>query len=96
MKGLLKVIYNIIRGIVRAVLFLLLLLVQRIIYVVTFEPGTKREITVRKARRIRALSKLKFVFLNALPEPVHKFLGTGNYRNYLNKHIGNGLQLRYE
>lgn len=95
MSGILKVIYNIIRGVTRLCLFFIVMMCQGVIYFVTFEPGTKDRLTVRKAKRIRLLSKLKVWFLNVLPEPVSKFIGVEDYKIYLNQHLKNGLQLRY-
>ena len=94
MKKIGKVIYNIIRFIVRSVLWTLLVLFRMILKYLTIEPGKNKEITPRKARRIRFLSKVKYRFLNTLPDSANKFIGTENYKNYLNKHLENGLQLR--
>lgn len=93
MSGILKVIHNIIRGFVRLALLIVLTTAQALIYLVTFEPGKKKELTVRKAKRIRFLTKLKMRFLNGLPEPVAKYIGVENYKNYLNSHLNHGLQL---
>ncbi len=96
MRGVFKVIYNIIRGLVRLVFNVCVIISCLIIRVVTFEPGSKETITVRKAKRIRALSKFKMFALNSLPDPVNRFLGLYDYKNYLNEHLRDGLQLRYE
>lgn len=96
MRGVFKVIYNIIRGLVRFAFRICVALTCILIKVVTFEPGSKEEITVRKAKRIRALSRFKMFALNSLPDPVNRFLGLYNYKNYLNEHLRDGLQLRYE
>ncbi len=95
MSGIPKVIYNIVRGVTRLCLLFILMICQAVIYLVTFEPGTKDRLTVRKAKRIRLLSRLKVWFLNVLPEPVSKFIGVEDYKIYLNQHLKNGLQLRY-
>ena len=94
--GLLRVIHNIIRGFVRLPFYLLVFLVQAIIYIITFEPGTKKVLTVRKARRIRLLTKWKMKFLNSLPLPVSIYLGVEPYKIYLNSHLSHGMQLRDE
>ena len=94
MSGILKVIHNIIRGFVRLALLIVLTTAQTLIYLVTYEPRKKKELTVRKARRIRFLTKLKMRLLNGLPEPVAKYIGVENYKNYLNSHLNHGLQLR--
>lgn len=96
LKGLLRVIHNIIRGFVRLPFYLLVFFLQGIIYLITFEPGTKKTLTVRKARRIRFLTKLKMRFLNSLPVPIAKYLGIEAYKIYLNSHLSHGLQLRDE
>lgn len=96
MKGVLKVIYNIVRGLIRFACFMVLLFFQGTIKLVTYEPGKNKTITVRKAKRIRALSRLKLFVLNAMPSAVNDFLGTERYKIYLNKHLRNGLQLRYK
>ena len=96
MRKFLKVIYNIIRGITRTIFYLFILLLQGIIFALTYEKDTKKKITPRKARRIRLLSKIKMFLLNLFPTFLVKFLGVEYYRNYLNEHIGNGVQLCYE
>ena len=93
MRKFLKVIYNIIRGITRTVFYLFILILQGIIFVLTYERGTIKKITPRKARRIRLLSKIKIFLLNLSPTFLVRFLGVEHYREYLNKHIGNGVQL---
>ena len=95
MKEILKVPYNIIRGITRFAFYIVLVIVIKTIYLITYEPGTKNKITVRKAKRIRALSKFKLFAFNHLPEEVTKFLGIENYKQKFNYHLKNGLQLRY-
>lgn len=95
-KGLFTVVHNIIRGFVRLFFRLLVLIVQILIYVVTFEPGSRKKLTVRKARRIRFLTKWKMRFLNSLPDPVAKYLKVEDYKIYLNSHMSHGLQLRDE
>lgn len=92
----LRIIHNIIRGLVRLAFRLPIFIVQALIYVVTFEPGKRKMLTVRKAKRIRALTKLKMWFFNSLPTPVSKYLGVECYKNYLNSHLSHGMQLRDE
>lgn len=94
MSGIGKVFYNIIRGFTRLFSFIILFLGVKIIKAVTYEPGTKSQITVRKAKRIRFLSKLKNFVINSLPQSVISFLGWETYKDYFNKHLRNGLQLR--
>lgn len=96
LKGLLRVIHNIIRGFVRLFFRLIILAAQAVIYIVTFEFGKWKELTVRKAKRIRFLTKWKMKFLNSLPVPVAKYLGFEGYKIYLNSHLSHGLQLRDE
>jgi len=97
MSGFLKVIYNIVRGLCRFPVWLITVTIIQIIYFVTYEPGTKRQITPRKARRIRVLSKFKLFVYNTIPEPIMRFLYRNQtYKNYINTHLKNGLQLRYE
>ena len=93
MKGFFKVIYNIIRGFVRLFFLILLMLAQGAIKLITYEPGTSKTITVRKAKRIRILSRFKVFILNAFPPAVNRYLGIENYKNYLNEHLRDGLQL---
>ena len=93
MKKFLKVIYNIFRGVARTVFYLFILILQGIIFALTYERGTIKKITPRKARRIRLLSKIKMFLLNLSPTFLTKFLGIEYYRDYLNEHIGNGVQL---
>lgn len=95
MRGVLKVIYNILRGLIRIALWLIVAVIIGLIKLFTLEPGKKGQITVRKARRIRALSKFKVWIFNFLPLPVVKFLGFEKYREYLNEHLRDGLQLCY-
>ena len=92
----LKMIHNIVRGLVRLVFQIPVLLIQALIYLITFEPGTKKRVTVRKARRIRLLTKVKMGFFNMLPTPVSEYLGVEEYKKYLNSHLSHGLQLRDE
>jgi len=89
-----KIVYNIIRGTIRIFLWFAILCFCAIVKLVTIEPGKDKQITPRKARRIRAFSKMKYFILNSIPESVNKFIGTETHRNYLNKHLANGLQLR--
>ena len=93
MNGFLKVIYNIIRGLFRIFFLTLLAIIIVFTRAITFEPGKKGEITVRKAKRIRFLSKIKGFILNVLPQNVVRYLGWDEYKDYFNKHIRNGLQL---
>lgn len=93
MKKFLKVIYNIFRGITRTVFYLTIGMACRVIKAVSGERGKEGRITVRKARRIRALTKFKMFILNVFPISLNRFLGLDNYRDYLNEHIGNGVQL---
>lgn len=94
MKSVLKVIYNIVRGLCRYSIYLVFIIIARIIKFLTFEKGKEKQITVRKAKRIRFFSKIKLVFHNILPDFISKFLGFYNYKNYINTHLRNGLQLR--
>lgn len=96
MKKILKIIYNIIRGVCRLVFRLVTILIVLLLKLATYEPGKKDEITPRKARRIRALSKLKLWFFNTMPDCIVSFLGYSNYKIYINEHLKNGLQLRNE
>ena len=96
MTGFFKVIYNIVRGLARFVFNLFIAISCFFIKIVTFEPNSKDTLTVRKARRIRALSRFKVFVLNVFPDPVNRFLGLYNYKIYLNEHLRDGLQLRYE
>lgn len=94
MSGVVKVFYNIIRGFTRLFSFIILFLGVKIIKTITYEPGKKKEITVRKAKRIRLLSKVKNFVINSLPQSIISFLGWETYKDYFNKHLRNGLQLR--
>ena len=94
MKKFLIVIRNIFRGILRVCLFFGVVAFREIVKALTYERGKEKEITVRKAKRIRALSKFKIKALNSMPKCVNEFIGTENYKEYLNKHLWNGLQLR--
>ena len=91
---LLKILINIFKGLCRVIIHFVALIIIQLIKLVTYEPGTKNQITVRKARRIRALSKFKLFFFNLFPEGFYKFIGYGGYKNYINTHLRNGLQLR--
>ena len=93
MKKFLKVIYNIFRGITRLVFYLTIGMACRVIRAVSGERDKDGRITPRKARRIRALTRFKVFVLNLFPVSVNRFLGINNYRDYLNEHIGNGVQL---
>ena len=93
MNGVVKVFYNIFRGLSRALCFIVVSLVCNLILLFTYEYKKGKQITFRKARRIRTLSKFKkFVFKN-VPDNVIGFFGLQDYKNYFNKHISNGLQL---
>ena len=96
MRKFFKVIYNIIRGTVRTACMLVIVAACCIIKWVTFEPGTKDCLTERKVRRIRTLSRMKIFFLNLFPAPVNRFLGLEHYKEYINEHLRDGLQLRYQ
>ena len=96
MKQFFKVIFNILKGLTRILFWAVLVVVTAIIKFATYEPGKKGYLTKRKAKRIRLLTSFKIWLLNTLPVSVNKFLGLENYKLYLNKHLGNGMQLRYE
>ena len=96
MKKFFTVIYNIIRGITRVIAWFALVIVTMLIKLFTLEPGTKGRLTKRKARRIRALAKVKLFYFNNVPDGVHNFLGIKLYKDYLNEHLGNGVQLCFE
>ena len=96
MTGILKVFHNIIRGFVRLAFRIPIAVTCLLIKAVTYEPGKSNVITERKAARIRALSKFKIFVLNAFPDPVNRYLGLDGYKIYLNEHLKDGLQLRYE
>lgn len=91
MNGVVKVFYNIIRGFVRLAFRIPIFIAQALIYAATFEPGKVRVLTPRKARRIRALTKLKLWFLNSLPTFIAKYLGVEEYKEYLNLHLSHVL-----
>lgn len=93
MKKAFEVPYNIVRGVVRLVFKICVVIVCLIIKLVTFEPNKTHEITVRKAKRIRMLSKFKVLVLNFFPDSVNRYLGIYNYKIYLNEHLRDGLQL---
>lgn len=94
LKEIYKILYNIIRGLCRFSIRLIILLFVWTIFLITYEPNKKKTITVRKARRIRILSKFKIFALNLMPDCMASFLGFEKYKNYLNTHLKNGLQLR--
>lgn len=93
MKTVLKVIYNIVRGLFRFVFYFVFILLAKIIKLLTYEKGKEKQITVRKAKRIRFFSKIKLVFYNIIPECISKFMGFNDYKKYINTHLKNGLQL---
>ena len=95
MKSVLKVLYNCIRGVFKLALCLIVVTIFRLIKIFTYEPGTNGMITPRKARRIRALSRFKLFIFNTVPEPVLAFFDKLQYKEYINTHLKNGLQLRY-
>ena len=96
MKQFLKVIFNVFKGLSRTVALFVFMIICTAIKVFTYEPGTKYQLTKRKAKRIRLLTKLKLFVFNHVPNGVSKFFGVEEYKDYLNKHLGNGMQLRYE
>lgn len=96
MKKFFTVIYNIIRGITKVIAWAFIISTTWLIWLITLEPGTKGHLTKRKARRIRALTKVKLFYFNNVPDSVHKFLGIKLYKEYLNEHLGNGVQLCFE
>lgn len=96
MKKFLRVIFNIIRGVVRVVSFFAFIVVLNLIRLITYEPWAKSSLTKRKIRRIRFLTKVKLFVFNKVPDSVVDFFGVGIYKNYLNKHLGDGVQLCYE
>lgn len=93
MKKIFEVPYNIVRGVMRLIFRICVALVCFIIKLLAFEPNTSKEITVRKAKRIRMLSRFKVWVLNFFPDSVNRYLGIYNYKIYLNKHLRDGLQL---
>ena len=95
MKKLAKIIFNIFRGVCRVTGFFLITIAILLIKALTFEPGTNRQITPRKARRIRFLSKVKLIFFNTVPDQVLSFLGILSYKEKINL-LKDGLQLRYQ
>ncbi len=88
MKKFFTVIYNILRGITRVIAWTFIIIATWLIWLFTLEPGTKGHLTKRKARRIRAFTKLKLFYFNNVPDCVHKFLGFKLYKDYLNEHLG--------
>lgn len=96
MKKFFIVIYKTIRGTARLILNILFLLICWVIKTLTLEKGKEGQLTKRKAARIRFLTKVKMFFLNIMPKSVNRFFGIEDYRIYLNEHLGDGMQLRYE
>ena len=94
MNAFYKVIFNIFRGFVRFAFYASIISIIFFIKVLSYEPGKNKEITPRKARRIRAFSSLKLFYFENVPECINKFLGLENYKNHINTHLKNGLQLR--
>ena len=96
MITVIEVPFNIIRGFVRLAFNFIIFITVQLIRLFTYEPGKKRVITVRKARRIRTLTNLKLWFFNTMPDSVTNYLGKKYYKEYLFSHLGYGLQLRDE
>lgn len=86
-----SVIGNIITKTPAIIAKFIIVLIAFIISIITIEPGTKGTLTKRKFRRIRFLTKVKMFLLNIMPDPVCKFLGFLDYKNYLKKHFSYGV-----
>jgi len=96
MKKFFRVILNIIRGLARIIAFFVSVFVIQLIKLVTYEPGTKGRVTIRKARRIRFLTNAKLRIFNFVPDCVLDFFGIKFYKEILNERFRNGVQLCYE
>lgn len=58
-KGVWKFVLRLLNRIVRLLFVLLITLFVYLIYGLTYEPGTKGKVTIRKIKRIRFLTKVK-------------------------------------
>ena len=79
-RRILKIVIHLIRRILQIILSLLISIICGIIYAVTYEPGTYQQVTKRKVRRIRALTKLK-LYIYKYFKPVCVFM----HDSYLNR-----------
>lgn len=74
-KTCIQLLYNLVIGII---CFL--------IYIFTYEPNKKHILTIRKAKRIRVLTKFKLWYFNHFKH-LTIFLGDYDYFKYLDKHL---------
>ena len=59
-------ILHLIKRLLQIIFGILFFLICGIIYIVTYEPGTRKKVTPRKVRRIRFLTKVKLHFYKIL------------------------------
>lgn len=81
------VLSEICRLLIYSICFFVVGVVCFIIYVVTYERGYKGKVTLRKVKRIRALSRLKLWFYRTFPK-IAKITSLDGYLSNLEKRIG--------
>ena len=79
------------RGLFGLIFRILVIILFGLIYVFTWEPGTKGQITQKKARRIRKLTKVKMKILSAMPKWLLNLLVLDGYKDSLLNRFGNVL-----
>lgn len=85
---MIKVIYNIFRGLIRIFARILLFVICKLIYFICGE--WNKGVTIRKIKRIRFFTKLKLDAWRYMPRSM-KFLGFDKYLIYVNKKFGYGM-----
>ena len=79
-----NILIHLVRRILQILFTTVVTLICGIIYLVTYEPGTKKHVTVRKCKRIRALTKLK-LYAYKYGSCIFEFLHKDYMRKLYNK-----------
>lgn len=90
MKRVLQIIYRFIRGIFRFLALLISSLFNYIILKITYEKGTEKKLTKRKAKRIRFFTNCKLFIGKYLPHFAN-FIGIGDYITNLKERLNYGV-----
>lgn len=85
--GLKNVLYELMINIIALICGAIIEFVCFLIYIVTYETGSKGKVTLRKIKRIRVLTRLKLWFFEK-HRHLAKFIGEYTYLMYLSKKIG--------
>jgi len=90
MKKVLIVICKFIRGIFRFIFFVIVGLICKLIAKINHEEGKEKQITIKKAKRIRRLTNFKLKMLKHFPILMN-FFGEKKYLEYLKQKLNYGV-----